>query len=207
VTRVRRQRLKERREQLIIDHMPMVAKVAQKVLQMFTQSGQAGYALELELGDLISEGYVGLCKAAMRYRPGLGPFDHYAWFLVRGQMIDATRRRAYKELTHDSVEAIQESLGFIPASISTDPSPLPDETVDQLRNRRKLLDAIALLPETERNMIERYLTGAPLAQSRAERSRSASWAHERLNEAKRQVACHVLGKAVWNDVPIYKKAA
>lgn len=48
--------------------------------------------LHRELGDLVNDGYVGLLEAADQYDPERGEFERFAYYRVRGAMIDGVRR-------------------------------------------------------------------------------------------------------------------
>jgi DNA-directed RNA polymerase specialized sigma subunit len=45
-------------------------------------------------------------KAAAAYDPALGHFEHFAYFRIRGAVIDSQRRQAYKEEANESLQAL-----------------------------------------------------------------------------------------------------
>lgn len=53
-----------------------------------------------ELDDLVSHGYIGLIRAAERFRPASGvPFIAYATKCIRWEIVSSIRRKAYEENT------------------------------------------------------------------------------------------------------------
>jgi RNA polymerase sigma factor (sigma-70 family) len=183
----RRQERREarRREQLVLRHMPMVETIARRVWRTLTHVDRA---------DLEQQGYIGLLEAAARYRPSAGEFSHFAYPRIRGAMIDAHKRRAYRDETHDSLDAIQESLGFMPAHLDTSGGPLPDEIAARSERARLLAAAIDGLPADERRVILAALAGTPLAETAEECGRSVAWARAKLATAREQVAPMVQGR-------------
>ncbi|MDE3154011.1 MAG: FliA/WhiG family RNA polymerase sigma factor [Acidobacteriota bacterium] len=78
-----RSRLKER-DQLVISHVGLVKAMAQRLAQRLPS--------QVEMGDLISVGVLGLIDAAGRYKASTGvPFDAFARRRVQGAMLDALR--------------------------------------------------------------------------------------------------------------------
>jgi RNA polymerase sigma factor for flagellar operon FliA len=72
------------RDQLVMDHVPLVKSLAQRLAQRLPA--------QVEVNDLISVGVLGLVEAANRYRPTLGvPFDAFARRRVNGAMLDSLR--------------------------------------------------------------------------------------------------------------------
>ncbi len=86
-----------RRAKLIVDNMPRVATIARQVARDF--------APHLALEDFIQDGLLGLCEAAARCSD-VRTFKQYAYFRVRGQMVDSHRRRAYREELMPSSEGL-----------------------------------------------------------------------------------------------------
>ncbi|MCU1325724.1 MAG: polymerase sigma factor, FliA/WhiG family/RNA polymerase sigma factor, sigma-70 family, partial [Bryobacterales bacterium] len=83
-----RARLIERRNELVMSHLDLVESVARSVF--------AGLPPTFLLEDLIQTGRVALLDAATRYRPqqhGGAPFSAFARQVVRGAILNSTRRR------------------------------------------------------------------------------------------------------------------
>lgn len=103
------------RDRLVTDHIGLVRALAHRLAQRLPT--------QVELGDLISVGVMGLIDAAGRYRPSTGvPFEAFARRRVRGAMLDALRdldwaprsvRRLRRELDSGLAEA-RRSLGREP---------------------------------------------------------------------------------------------
>ncbi|MHC4561678.1 MAG: sigma-70 family RNA polymerase sigma factor [Planctomycetota bacterium] len=75
-------------EQWIIDYLPLVRHVVQKVA--------ANLPRHIEHDDLISAGTLGLVKAARRFDPSKKvEFKTYAYICIRGAVIDELRRRSF----------------------------------------------------------------------------------------------------------------
>lgn len=72
------------RDRLVVEHVSLVKATAHRLAQRLPP--------QVEIGDLISIGILGLIDAAGRYRPSLGvPFDAFARRRVHGAMLDALR--------------------------------------------------------------------------------------------------------------------
>jgi RNA polymerase sigma factor FliA len=86
---------RQRQEQLVIAHMPMVKRVAIHL--------KARIPPFLELDELVQVGMLGLIEAAQGFDPARGfPFEHFALSRVRGAMLDEVRR-----LSHLSRASVQ----------------------------------------------------------------------------------------------------
>ena len=127
------------RDQLVIDHVPLVKSMAQRLAQRLPS--------QVEMNDLISVGVLGLIDAAGCYKPTLGvPFDAFARRRVHGAMLDALREldwapRSLRRLRRNmdsAVANLRHTLGREPeeAEIASamDLSPQEyDKALEQLR--------------------------------------------------------------------------
>lgn len=127
------------RDQLVIDHVPLVKSMAQRLAQRLPS--------QVEMNDLISVGVIGLIDAAGRYKPTLGvPFDAFARRRVHGAMLDALReldwaprslRRLRREMD-SAVATLRHTLGREPeeteiaAAMELSPREY-DKALEQLR--------------------------------------------------------------------------
>lgn len=148
------------RDRLIAEHMVLAEKIAHK-------EGKA-YCPPFDMADLVAAGRVGLVEAANRYTPDKGVFSHYAYFRIRGAVIDARRRRPYREELHSSIEEMRERLGFLPHRLETDTGPEPDELAEQREQRRQLARAIDWLPTAEKRVLLAHLASKSLATTAAD---------------------------------------
>jgi RNA polymerase sigma factor for flagellar operon FliA len=127
------------RDQLVIDHVPLVKSMAQRLAQRLPS--------QVEMNDLISVGMLGLIDAAGRYKPTLGvPFDAFARRRVHGAMLDALREldwaprslRRLRRSMDSAVANLRHTLGREPEETeiasAMDLSPREyDKALEQLR--------------------------------------------------------------------------
>jgi RNA polymerase sigma factor for flagellar operon FliA len=72
-----------RREQILLEHMPLVRMVAYRILERLPQS--------VEFDDLVSAGVVGLMDAYNKFNPKEVLFRSYAAVRIRGAILDSLR--------------------------------------------------------------------------------------------------------------------
>lgn len=175
-------------EGLILAHLKMVEPIARKVARRFSS--------KLDIRDFVQAGRVGLCEAAQRYRPRDGSFERFAYQRVRGAMIDAHKRKAYREELHESVEGMEERLGYLPARVATDPAPLPDAVAAEKQAYGRVVEiAIRRLPDEELAVFGETLAGQDLHQIAAAHGRSLTWARTKLSAARVKVAAALRNRA------------
>lgn len=106
----------EARDRLVMEHVTLVRVLAQRLAQRLPS--------QVEMGDLISVGVLGLIDAATRYQPSLGvPFEAFARRRVRGAMLDSLREldwapRSLRRLRRDldgTIARLRHELGSEPA--------------------------------------------------------------------------------------------
>jgi len=168
-----------RREALIVEHMPAAERIARRVHQRS--------CWHLDVNDVIQTGYVGLIQASKRYRPSLGPFDRFAYWAVFGAIMDATRRRKYREEMNDSLDAMADHLGYAPEHLTIDPAPLPNAIAERREVQGLLLVAILDLPIVEGAVLLGHLAGETLPEVGRFHQRSGTWAQGKLASAKTHV--------------------
>src|SRR5437773_666664 len=79
-----RARTPEMREQLVLEYMPLVRRIAARLLGSLPRS--------VRLDDLISAGVVGLLSSLDNFDPSLGiKFETFAMNRIRGAMVDSLR--------------------------------------------------------------------------------------------------------------------
>jgi RNA polymerase sigma factor (sigma-70 family) len=192
--RLNESRRRRKRETLIVEHMVNVRGIAATVRHMFPS---------IPFDDLVSCGYVGLCDAAGRYDPSRGKFAPYAYQRIRGAIIDAHKRRAYKEELHDSLDEMQGAIrtqgGVINNEtrhqlLTADPRPLQDALCFDHERMALARAAAVLLPDEERAVLEEALAGLQLAQIAAECGKSVSWVRVRLASGKKHLALMLASK-------------
>ena len=177
-----------KRERVILDTMPTVERIAREVRWMF--------ARHLDIRDLEQAGAVGLVKAANAYHPSRGAFAPFAWFYVRGSIIDSQKRRTYREEGHTSLQAIAARTpdGWIPPQYDTDRAPLPDAVAARRQIEQRLASCIEALPVVERTVLRGHLAGQTLAVTAKQAGLSLTWTREKLAGAREMVAVAVRGE-------------
>jgi RNA polymerase sigma factor for flagellar operon FliA len=107
-----------RQESLILEHMPMVKRVAVHL--------KVRVPPFMELDELIQVGMVGLIEAARAFDPTKGfEFENFALNRVRGAMLDEVRRQSYlprsavafNKAENEAVHALVSELGRTPSQI------------------------------------------------------------------------------------------
>ena len=105
-----------RQESLILEHMPMVKRVAVHL--------KVRVPPFMELDELIQVGMVGLIEAARAFDPTKGfEFENFALKRVRGAMLDEVRRQSYlprsavpfNKAENEAVHALVSQLGRNPS--------------------------------------------------------------------------------------------
>jgi RNA polymerase sigma factor (sigma-70 family) len=175
------------REQQIVKLLPMVERIGRNVRWMF--------AAHIDFSDLKQAGAVGLVSAANSYDPSRGPFEPYAYFRVRGSIIDSQKRRAYREESNVSLHAIAEANGgaLPPRLDQIDRAPRADILAEREQARRLLAAAIRELPPVEAAIIQEHLAGQSLGTTARQMGRSLRWARGKLTDARELVAARVRG--------------
>lgn len=175
------------RERIIVQSMPMVERIARDVRWMF--------APHLDIRDLQQAGNLGLVKAANSFCPSKGDFERYAYFVVRGAIIDSQKRRAYREERNVSLQGIADAHdGWLPPRLDMDGSPWPDEVAGTKEIRLRLARAIEALPAVERTVLLGQLAGQPLAKTARQVGRSLTWTRAKLAGARELVGVMVRGE-------------
>lgn len=167
------------RERVLESCMPEVKKIARTVARMFPP--------HLDIHELEQQGYVGLLQAAKRYDPASGKkFEPFAYFRIRGAIIDANRRSTYREETHDSVEALNERPG-VAQIVVIDPAPLPDEQIVRAEMEALVAKVIQELPKEARGILERAMAGDSAAQIAADCGMRATQVRKILADLRKTV--------------------
>jgi RNA polymerase sigma factor (sigma-70 family) len=185
------------RDDLILAHLPMVGRIAGKLSHILPKS--------LDIQDLTAAGFVGLIQAADAYKPERGQFDHFAYYRVRGAIIDAHRRRAFQEELHESIDSWTEATldagnhsEFYKARFKLaelrDRAPLPEAKAAERERVRLLWSAIRDLPRDERCVLRRYLAGESANAIARQLRRPPAWTRGKLESARRQVAATLTGR-------------
>ncbi|MGA2713296.1 MAG: sigma-70 family RNA polymerase sigma factor [Bryobacteraceae bacterium] len=139
------------REALVLEQIPTVRRIARQMSWIFAHA---------DLEDLVQTGYVGLMQAVDRFQPGSGDFAPFAWFRIRGAIVDSQKRAAFRNVFNQSLDAIAErNDGWLPPEFDCDRGALPDELAVQAQISERLAAAIESLPERERQVLVAKLAG------------------------------------------------
>ena len=167
-------RLALRRQSLITDHLVMAERIARYLAPRFEQ--------KLDIEDLVQDGRLGLVEAADRYRSEYGSFSKYAYFRVKGAIIDAHRRKAFHEETNESQPPVY-FREFPDDSRGPDELAIHNERMEKVRSVR--------LKRQERWVFERALKGELPPAIAAHFHRGETWARGHLHAAKAKAAAAV----------------
>jgi RNA polymerase sigma factor (sigma-70 family) len=167
---------------------PMVAKIARHEARQF--------ARHIDIRDLIQAGYVGLMDAARRFHPDAGEFERYAYFRVRGAIIDSQKRRVYREEQNPSLQAIAEAHGgWLPPALDTAPGAGPEELAIANERRERLRAAIAALQPADRALALAQMRGESMTETARIAGRSVTWTRARLAEVRAELGRRVRGES------------
>lgn len=176
-----------RRERLILDNMPLVRRIARQCARQFSP--------RLDIQDFMQDGYVGLCDAARRCSR-VSSFPQFAYFRIRGAMVDSHRRKAYREELNISLDRQPGVAAWVERpDMRPDTRALPDELAIGAELGSFAQAAIAELPEDERFVIRESIHGLSLLAIAAECDRSETWARGKLTAALSKVASAVVERA------------
>ncbi len=127
-----------KRKALVLDHLELVKAIAGSLLRNFPPC--------IEFDDLVQEGNLGLMRAAELYDDTRGvTFKAYAKTRIRGAIIDANRRRHYRNSTHAPLEDAPEQWR----------NPEYDDWIDRGRRKRALTNVVEMLSPQERTVVVR----------------------------------------------------
>lgn len=154
------------RETLILDHMPLVRRIAGKIKRRLPPC--------YDLVDLISMGTVGLIQAADKFnelafsRPGFTtkiPFGAFARKRIQGEILEHCRKRRWEEETRPPIDlSAPKDARNIDGSTGTardgqrpechDTRPNAEQRSGHQAALRLISRAIAMLPDREKLVIE-----------------------------------------------------
>jgi RNA polymerase sigma factor (sigma-70 family) len=149
------------REEQIVRLLPIVERIARNVRWMFAE--------HLDFADLRQARAVGLVAAANSYDPSRGELEPYAYFRVRGAIIDSQKRRGVPRGTERIAARHRggERGALPPWRDRADTAPLPDAIAEQEQIRQMLTEAVRDLPPVELAIIQSHLDGRAVERDRA----------------------------------------
>ncbi|HHG74842.1 MAG TPA: sigma-70 family RNA polymerase sigma factor [Persephonella sp.] len=163
---------KKEREKLILENISLVKKVASKIYYRLPKG-------DIEFDDLVNVGVIGLMKAIEKYDSDKAKFSTYAYIKIRGEILDylrsldivprTVRDKIKKEPPLEEGKSVPLSNTAVMVSIekalSSDESlkivdtlvskrETPEEEVIKEDQKEKLLQAIDLLSEKEKKVLQ-----------------------------------------------------
>ncbi len=142
----------DRRNDLIIEHLPLVAKIARK------ERSKLPPCFDIE--DLIGWGTIGLIQAADTFDESRGvPFGAFARKRIRGEMRESVRKRNWVESTrqpiaeHDGCAAVGERYFGYQDTADKGAHQRLEAAVEQRYHRDLVNDALAALPRRQAELI------------------------------------------------------
>lgn len=176
------------REKLVADHAPRVRQIAEQVHRTLTH---------VDPEDLEQAGFIGLMEAADRHQPGKGSFEAFSFFRIRGAMIDAHKRSAYRDDTHASLEETVFKSNYggsseeFPLYVPIDNRPLADAMAARREQARLLNEAVNELEPDERLVFVATLQGIALLTTAQKCGHTVAWARAKLASARLQLGAKV----------------
>jgi RNA polymerase sigma factor (sigma-70 family) len=174
-------------EELVVSHMRIVPPIAKRLVKKF------GLPFWIDIDEMISCGYIGLCKAALAFDPERGRFETYATFRIRGTIIDDFLRRQAPVMVQMHEDAYEyhgecEEHDNQPEDPSASIETLLIEEQERQRRCQHLSFAFAHLGETEvRVLKKKYLAGQTLQQICEAEDPSTGWVHCRVQRGKQKL--------------------
>ena len=166
-------------EQLVADYMHIVPAIAKRLVKKLS------LPFWINLDEMVSCGYIGLCKAALKYDPARGKFETYATFRIRGNIIDDFLRKQAPimvPLQEDNCLEYAESEDQHNEKADSTPS-IEATLIEDQEHRRKcehLAFAFTHLGEIEARVVkQKYMDGMTLKQINETEQRSNAWVHSR----------------------------
>jgi RNA polymerase sigma factor FliA len=173
-------RTPEMRERLLLQYIPLVRRVASRMLGSLPRC--------VRLDDLISAGVVGLLSSLDNFDPTLGiKFETFAMNRIRGAMVDSLReldwvprsvRQKARQLER-SIEELTQRLGRAP-----DDYEIADQLQVSLEDYHQMLDEVnvTVLLSLDDTFPTQHGEGTALSEMATDPNASNS--HERLEEAE-----------------------
>ncbi len=163
---------KKEREKIILDNISLVKKVASKIYYRLPKG-------DIEFDDLVNVGVIGLMKAIQKYDRDKAKFSTYAYIKIRGEILDylrsldivprTVRDKIKKEppleegkpvplsntavmVSIEKALSSDESLKIVDTLVSNRET--PEEEVIKEDQKEKLMQAVNLLSEKEKRVLQ-----------------------------------------------------
>jgi len=156
------------KKDLVIEHLPLVKKVASKIFRRLPEG-------VVEFDELVNTGVIGLIKAIEKYDSNRAKFSTYAYIKIRGEILDYLRkldflpRSVREKLKNGEVSELKEEVAtlisieeklfgnseryFIKDTLTSD-LPDPEDLVLKNEAKRVLASAISQLSDKEQLVLQ-----------------------------------------------------
>ncbi len=156
------------KKDLVIEHLPLVKKVANKIFRRLPEG-------VVEFDELVNTGVIGLIKAIERYDSNRAKFSTYAYIKIRGEILDYLRkldflpRSVREKLKNGEVSELKEEVAtlisieeklfgnseryFVKDTLISD-LPDPEDLVMKNEAKQILASAISQLSEKEQLVLQ-----------------------------------------------------
>ncbi len=163
------------REAMIFEQLPVVSRLAREQKRIF---------LHVPFDDLYQAGCCGLVEAADRYEPQPSGFARFAYFRIRGAIIDSQKRQAWREFAKSvSSDAIAERFdGWLPGDIAVCRDPLPDELIARDQVRSQLAAALRELPDQDSRLLRAWMSGESVGKQCRISGMNANYTRSRVEQ-------------------------
>ena len=156
------------RKEIVLEHLPLVKKVANKIYKRIPEG-------VVDFEELVNTGVIGLIKAIDKYDEKKAKFSTYAYIKIRGEILDYLRkldflpRSVRGKIKKGEIEDLKEEIAsFISLEeklfsesdrftvkdtlVSNNPTPEEELILSDMKNR--LADAIRKLSEREKLVLQ-----------------------------------------------------
>ena len=174
---------------LVVEHMRIVEPICKRLVKRF------GLPFWIDLEEMVSCGYVGLVRAALKFDPARGKFETYATFRIRGHVIDDFLRRHapitlpmrdHPERSYEDGESTSDYREPEDPTQSVEDTLMAEQA--QERRCRHLSFAFAQLGEVELRIVRRkHMDGWTLKQISEAEQRSNAWVHSQVRAGAEQL--------------------
>ncbi len=180
------------KDKAVLDQLPVVKRIAR------TESRK--FASHLDLRDLIQQGMVGLMEASNRYMPGRGGgFAQFAYFRIRGAIIDANKRKAYREemnwsldrqMGHPEKDGIFRKPPTFAESLIASESSAEERLIERER-RARLAETYAGLARADAELLAAWAQGRPMREQCAISGMSQNYTRDRVAQLLARIRARI----------------
>ena len=136
---------KKDRDKLILEHYGLVQRISMKMV--------GRYPSNVDVGDLISLGTLGLIDASERYDPSLNTsFGAYATIRIKGAIVDGLRKqdwvprgiRSISKNIDAATQKVASTKGEVSAEAVANAMGVDTETLKQMKNQTEIITQVSM---------------------------------------------------------------